>query len=150
MSFQRIIPHEASCMSSSQISLVLRGWFYTMDHDVVPRPCKICDWLLSSSWDHFGLHQGKNIIVIMEFEVPKRHILRRTLSTDMVQWVLRWERQKRCSSRKRQGSMAEKYCYNRFFKNFFVGEEKMKTKKTKEWSSFNFFFFEIVLFGHIF
>ena len=26
----------------------------TMDHEVVPRPCKICDWLLNSSRDPFG------------------------------------------------------------------------------------------------
>ena len=32
----------------------------------------------------------------MEFEVPERHVLRPTLSTDMVQWNLCWERQKRC------------------------------------------------------
>ena len=42
--------------------------------------------------------------VTMKFEVPKRHNLRPTLSTDMVQQVLWWERQKRCSSRKRQAT----------------------------------------------
>ena len=78
-----------------------KGVVYTMDHEVVPRPGKICDWLLNSSQDHFSLHQGKNVGVTMEFEVPKRHILRPTLSTDMVQRVLQWERQKRFSSRKR-------------------------------------------------
>ena len=30
----------------------------------------------------------------MEFEVPKRHILRPILATDTDQWGLRWERQK--------------------------------------------------------
>ena len=35
------------------------GVVYTMDHDVVPGPCKICDWLLNSLWDHFDLHQEK-------------------------------------------------------------------------------------------
>jgi hypothetical protein len=30
-----------------------------MDHKVIPRLCKICDWLLNLSRDHFGLHQGK-------------------------------------------------------------------------------------------
>ena len=58
-----------------------------MDHDVIPRLCKICDWLLNLSWDHFGLHEGKDIRVTMKFEVPKRHILRPSLSTDMVQRV---------------------------------------------------------------
>ena len=59
-----------------------------MDHEVVPRPCKIYDWLLNSSRDDFSLHQGKNVRVTMEFGVPQRHILRPTLSADMVQWVL--------------------------------------------------------------
>jgi hypothetical protein len=47
-----------------------------MDHEIVPRPCKLCDWLLNSYKDHFGLHQGKNVRVTMEFEVSKRRILR--------------------------------------------------------------------------
>ena len=42
-----------------------------MDHEVVPMPCKICDWLLNSSQDHFGLHQEQNIGVTMKFEVLK-------------------------------------------------------------------------------
>ena len=32
-----------------------------MDHEVVPRSCKIYDWLLNSSLDHFALHQDKNV-----------------------------------------------------------------------------------------
>ena len=68
---------------------------YTMDHEVIPRPCSTGDWLLNLSQDHFGLHQGTNDKVTMEFEVLKRPILRSTLSTDMVQRVLWWERQKR-------------------------------------------------------
>ena len=60
---------------------------YIMDREVVPRSCKICDWLLNPSQSHFGLHQGKNVIVTMEFEVRKRHVIRSTLATDMVQWV---------------------------------------------------------------
>jgi hypothetical protein len=34
------------------------GVVYTTDHEVVPRPCEICDWLLNSSHDHFGLQEG--------------------------------------------------------------------------------------------
>ena len=68
------------------------GVVHTMDHEVVPRPCRICDWLSNWSQDHFGLHQGKKVKVAMEFEVPKRHIVRPTLSTNMVQRILRWER----------------------------------------------------------
>jgi hypothetical protein len=28
---------------------IVLGVVYTMNHEVVPRPCKICDWLLNSS-----------------------------------------------------------------------------------------------------
>ena len=65
-----------------------------MHHEVIPRPSRICDWLLNSSWDHFGLYQENNVREIVEVEVFKKHILRPTLSTNMVQQVLRWERQK--------------------------------------------------------
>ena len=44
-----------------------------MDHEVVPRSCKMCDYFFCMSRDHFNLHQGKNIRITMEFEVPKRH-----------------------------------------------------------------------------
>jgi hypothetical protein len=78
--------------------MCILGVVYTVDHEVIPRPYKICDWLLNSSKDHFGVHQGKkNLRLTMEFKVPKRHILRPTLSTYMVQRILQWERQKRCS-----------------------------------------------------
>jgi hypothetical protein len=87
------------------------GVVYIMDHEVVPRPCKICDWLLNSSEDHFILHQGKNVKAVMELEVPKRHMLRPTLSTDMVQWVFWWERQKRYSGKNKHGPTAKKCCY---------------------------------------
>ena len=68
--------------------------------------------MLNSSWDHFGVHQGKNVKVTIEFEVSKRHMLRLELFTNMVQRVLHWERQKKCYGRKRQEPMAKKYCYN--------------------------------------
>ena len=42
-----------------------------MNHEVVPRPSKQCDWTLKSSWDDLGLHQGKNGIVTTEVEVHK-------------------------------------------------------------------------------
>ena len=74
-----------------------------MDQEVVQGCCKSVDSLLNSSHDHFGFHQGKNGIVMMEVEVPKRHVLRPNKSTDMVQQVLRIERQERWSSRKNQG-----------------------------------------------
>ena len=48
-----------------------------------------------------SVYTQENVRVTMEFEVPKIHILRPTISTDMVQRVLQWERQKRRSSRTR-------------------------------------------------
>ena len=63
------------------------GVVYTMEHEVVSRPCKICDWLLNSSKDHYSLQQGKNVRGTMEFEVPIRQFSRPTLSSDTVQIV---------------------------------------------------------------
>ena len=31
--------------------------------------------------------------------------------------------------------MADKYCYNEFLMEFFLGEEKMKIREKKEWSN---------------
>ena len=56
------------------------GVVYTMDHEVVPRPCRICERLLNPSRDHLSSHQGENARETMEFEIPKRHILRLTIS----------------------------------------------------------------------
>jgi hypothetical protein len=47
------------------------GAVYTMDHEVVPRPSKRCDWTLKSSRDDLGLHQGKNGKVTTKVEVLK-------------------------------------------------------------------------------
>ena len=122
------------------------GGVYTMDHEVVPRPCKICDWLLNSFWDHFGLHQGNFIKVTMEFKVSKRHILKPTLFIDMVQHVLRWERQNRYSGRKKQGP--SNCCFSKVLMSFF-GEEKMKTREDNKRVKLDFFF-KTPFFGHIF
>jgi hypothetical protein len=42
-----------------------------MDHEVVPRASKRCDWTLKLSHDDLGLHQGKNGRVTTEVEVHK-------------------------------------------------------------------------------
>ena len=93
----------------------------------------IAYWLLNSSWDHFGFHQGKNVTVTMKFEVYKRYTQRPTLSTDMVQRILCWERQMRCSDKDRTGPMVGKCCCNIFmmilFFVFYFGEKKMQTKE---------------------
>ena len=114
-----------------------------MDHEVVPRPYKICHRLLNLSWTTSVYTKEKNIKVTMEFEVPKRHISRLALSIDMVQRVLRWERQKRCFDRKgTEGSMAEKCCYSINLMIFFLfwGGRREDEDKTREWSNFLFSF----------
>jgi hypothetical protein len=49
----------SGCMKITRISDL--GAVHTMDHEVIPWPCKICDWLLNSSQDHFNLHQEKKM-----------------------------------------------------------------------------------------
>ena len=104
------------------------GVVYAMGDEVVTRPYKIRDWLLNSSHNHFGLHQGQNVIVTMEFEVPKKH---------MIHYPLTWShgfcggRHKR----KRRGPMTKKCCYNNILLIFgflFREEEKMKLNRRQE------------------
>ena len=52
--------------------------------------------------------------VTMELKVPKRPIFKSILFIVMVQWVLQWERQKRFSHRKCEGTMVEK-CHSNIF-----------------------------------
>ena len=86
------------------------------------------------------LHQGQNVRVTMEFEVSKRRILRPTLSTGThpTGFAL-GEIKKRRTSRKRQGSMAKKWCYNNNNKlnEFFLGKRRWRQEKT--WERSNFF-----------
>jgi hypothetical protein len=95
-----------------------------MDHEVILRPYNICDWLLNSYHDHFGLHQGRNVRVTMKFEVPKRHILRPTLSTNMIRWVYIevGEATKVLRVTKGKGPIAEKCRYNKQIMNCFCGK----------------------------
>ena len=51
-----------------------------MEQVVVLMPYKICDLLLNSSRNQFGLHQEKKCQSDHEVRGPKRHILRPTLS----------------------------------------------------------------------
>ena len=84
----------------------------------------------------------------MEFKAPKRNILRPTLSFDMVQHILRWEKQKRCSCRKRHGPWQRNVVVINF-KWIFLGEEKMKTREDKKMVKPEFYFsFKTTLFGH--
>ena len=123
-----------------------------MDREVVvPRPYKFFDWMLNSSLDLFGLHQGKKIRVTMKFEVFKRHIVMPTLPTNMVHWVLWWERQKRCSGRKKNKSPWQQIIDKLFNESFvewifrllfpnerFIENWRRRQMKTKEWSTLNF------------
>ena len=109
---------------------------YTMDHEVVPRPCKICDWLLNSFQDHFGLQKGQNVRVTMEFKLPEWHILG-------LHYPLTWSNMF-CGGRaamveKRQGPIVEKWCYNKIWMIFFLVEEKMKTREDNKLVKLEFF-----------
>jgi hypothetical protein len=95
-------------------------------------------------WTRSGLlwfTSKKNVRVIMEFEVPNRHIWRPTFSTDMVQRVWRWERQKRCCSINWHGPMAKKCCYNKILTVSFGGpggeggkdEDKRRQENDQTW-----------------
>jgi hypothetical protein len=83
----------------------------------------------------------------MDFKVPQRPILRPTSSIDMVQRVLRWERQKRCYGRKRQGHMAKKYYYNKTLMNFFMKRRQRQEKEKRKRGS-NLNIPKIALFKH--
>jgi hypothetical protein len=86
-----------------------------MDHEGIPCSSKVCDWLLNSFWDHFGLYQGKkNVRVAMELEVSERLVFRPTIFVVMILKGFAVERQKRFSSYECLGTMAEKCCFNTF------------------------------------
>ena len=69
----------------------------TTDHEVIPRPYKFCDWLLSLSQDHFGLHQGKECPGDHGVQgVPKTHF-----KAYIIQRVLQLRRQRGDTSRRK-------------------------------------------------
>ena len=81
---------------------------------------------------------------------PKIHILKPTLSTNMVQRVLLWERQTRCSSRKRQGSMTKECYHNNLLMNSFSRGREDEDKRRQENDQTWFFFpSKLSYFGHI-
>ena len=81
---------------------------YIMNHEVIPCSFKMCDGMLNSTWEHFGLHQEEIVRVTMKFEVSKRPTSKLILSIVMFQQILQWERQKRFSHCKCQWTMAKK------------------------------------------
>jgi hypothetical protein len=58
-----------------------------MDHEVVPRPCTLCDLVVELFPGPLQCTPKKNVRLTMEIEVPKRCIFRPTSSTNMVQRV---------------------------------------------------------------
>ena len=68
------------------------------------------------SLDHFGLHQEKIVKVTMECEVPKRRILRPTLSNDKVQQILQWKMR---SGKKNSGTHGKEIFYSKTLMIFF-------------------------------
>ena len=117
---------------------------YTKDHDVIPKLCKICDRLLNSSSYHFDLHQGKNVKVNMECEVPKRHIFNSyIIHLHGPMGCAVGKKQKGCYGRKRQGPMTQKYCYNNLLMKLFVGKRRWRKEKKKKWSNLKFPFVDL-------
>ena len=104
------------------------GVVYTMDNEVVPRPCKNVWLVVELVWGPFQFTPRKNVRVTMDCGVHKIHIWRPTLSTYMVWQVLWWERQKRCFDTKRQKPMAHKCCYSKNIQWNLFREETMKTR----------------------
>jgi hypothetical protein len=89
-----------------------------MDHEVVPWLSKRCDWMLKSSPDDLGLHQGKNGRVTTEVEVHN-FFFKPTLSTAMVQRVFHWDKQKRWSKKNSKGP-CQKNAVLRIFLDFLM------------------------------
>ena len=58
-----------------------------MNHEVIPCSPKICDWPLNSSWDHFGLHQGKKCQSDHEAQGPQK-VYFQSIIIVMIQCVL--------------------------------------------------------------
>ena len=72
---------------------------YTMDHEAVPRLCKICSWLLNASRDHVGLHQGK--------EKKKRKNVRVTMKLEVSHYPPTWSNGY-CGGRGKRSALVEK------------------------------------------
>ena len=77
---------------------VVHGVVYTMDHEVVPRPGEICVEFVP--WP-FRFTPRRDVKVITQFQILDIRILRPALFGSMVQRVLQWGRQKRCSCKRK-------------------------------------------------
>ena len=121
---------------------------YIMDHEVVPRPFKICDWLLDSSRDHFGLHKGK---------MSKWPWSSGPQKTYFKAYIIHWHGPTNfCSGRGKRGALVEKSRGPRQ-RNvvkmkcqwmFFWGERENEDKKRQENDQTRFLFpFKISILG---
>ena len=73
-------------------------------------------------------------------------VLRLTLFTDMVQRVLRWEGEKRCYGRKKQGPMAKKRCYNKYLLFFYWKKVKRSEDKRRQENGLTWIYFSTIPF----
>ena len=78
------------------IGLHIEGLFTSWTLKVVSCSLKICDWLLNSSQDQCGLHQGKTCKSNMELEAPNSFTFRHTYPLSWSKMVCGGERGKTC------------------------------------------------------
>ena len=120
-----------------------KGLFTPWTMNLFKSPVKLCGWLLNSFRDPRSLHEGKNVRVTEEFEVLEKTYFKAYI----IYWhgppVLQWERQKGCSCRKGQGSIAQKYCYNK--NNPLLGKRRWREEKKNDQTWFFNFLFQMLL-----
>ena len=91
------------------------GVVYTMDYEVIPRPCKSVDWLLNSSHDHFGLHKENMSEWAWRSRSPK----------DIYQGL------------KNPLTQSNRFCGERGKRSGLVGKGGARAKEMMLWSNFN-------------
>ena len=103
----------------------LKRVVYTTDREVVPRPCGICDRLLDSSRDHFGLHQGEMSEWLWSSRFPKDMIVQG------LHYPFIWSNGFWCGRgesgalvEKRQEPMARQCCYDTVVMQSFLGGKR--------------------------
>ena len=103
-----------------------------MDHEVLPRSCKICDWLLTSSHNHFGLHQGKKCQSDHGVQGPaKTHFKAYTIHRHGPTQFCDGRGKRGVMVEQTQGPTAKKYCYNIFLNIFFGGRDDEDKRRKK-------------------
>ena len=103
-----------------------------MDHEVVPWPCKICDWLLHSPRDYY-------FRFILREKCQSGHEVWGTQKMYLNAYIVHWHgptgfavgETKEVPSRERQGPMTKKWCSSNFLMNFFGGGEDEDKRMVK-------------------